>query len=108
MSASLLTVWSGCVLPPQCSVPRTPKMSACKPHACLDCLCCCPPSHHSVINSQKAQCSPGVVTGLSTPVAELHVVDERPTFIFVQSKFSIEVGWLPSLASFLSMQAAHR
>ena len=33
-----------------------------------------------------------VITGLSTSAAELHVVDERPTFIFVQSKFSIEVG----------------
>ena len=25
MSASLLTIWSACVLPPQCSVPPTPK-----------------------------------------------------------------------------------
>ena len=40
------------------------------------------------------------------------MVDERPTFIFVQSKFSIEVGCvlrlLQSLAFLLSMQAAHR
>lgn len=62
--------------------------------------------------SQKLQCSPGVITGLLVPAAELHVVDERPTFIFVQSRFSIEVGCvlrlLQSLAILFSIQVAHR
>lgn len=31
-------------------------------------------------------------------IAELHTVDDRPSFIFVQSKFTVEVGIVKSLS----------
>ena len=38
--------------------------------------------------------------------AELHTVDDRPSFIFVQSKFTVEVG-LASHFSFLATDLFH-